>query len=132
MYITLNNGRKVRMPSDEEDAVIHAAALSDPDNLPLTEEELARMRPAREVMPPALYAALTDKSKPPIVRIVTDAEDAARQAAKRSGRPPLASPKKRIAIRLDADVLEGLRATGAGWQTRVNTLLRKAVLSRQV
>jgi len=28
---------------------------------------------------------------------------------------------------LDTDVLSGLRATGRGWQTRVNALLREAV-----
>ena len=43
----------------------------------------------------------------------------------RRGRPPLRSPKKQVTVRLDADVLDGLRATGAGWQTRVNTALRE-------
>ena len=43
------------------------------------------------------------------------------------GRPASATPKVFTAIRLDADVLEALRATGPGWQTRVNELLRGAV-----
>ena len=30
-------------------------------------------------------------------------------------------------MRVDADVLDALRATGPGWQTRVNGLLREAV-----
>jgi len=47
-------------------------------------------------------------------------------------RPPLATPQKRIAIRLDADVLDGLRATGVGRQTRVNALLREAVATGRV
>ena len=34
-------------PTDAEDAAITAAALSDPDNPPLTAEDLAAMRPAR-------------------------------------------------------------------------------------
>jgi len=34
------------------------------------------------------------------------------------------SPKKQTAIRFDEDVLEGLRATGKGWQTRVNDVMR--------
>ena len=46
--------------SDEEDAAITAAALSDPDNPPLTEEQMSRMRPARDVMPRDLYESLTD------------------------------------------------------------------------
>ncbi|MDY8108813.1 hypothetical protein U0C82_06595 [Fulvimarina sp. 2208YS6-2-32] len=45
--------------SDEEDAAITAAALSDPDNPPLTDEEMDRMRPARDVMPRDLFEKLT-------------------------------------------------------------------------
>ena len=37
------------------------------------------------------------------------------------------SPKQQVSIRLDADVLAKLRATGPGWQGRVNDILRKAV-----
>lgn len=46
-----------------------------------------------------------------------------------AGRPPLdpAQVKERITIRLDRDVLAKLRATGPGWQTRINEILRKAV-----
>lgn len=42
------------------------------------------------------------------------------------GRPPLgAQPKSAVTLRLDADVLASYRATGAGWQTRLNADLRK-------
>lgn len=44
----------------------------------------------------------------------------------RRGRPPLESPKQAVKLRLDADVLAAYRATGAGWQTRINADLRKA------
>ena len=44
----------------------------------------------------------------------------------RRGRPPLESPKQAVKLRLDADVLEAYRATGDGWQTRINADLRKA------
>jgi len=130
MYITLKNGRKIRMPSDEEDAALHAAALSDPDNPPLTEEDFARMRPAREILSPAQYANLTDKSRPVVIRHVTDAEDRARQ--KRIGRPRVEVPRPTLNMRVDADILERLRATGRGWQTRVNALLREAVQTGRV
>jgi uncharacterized protein (DUF4415 family) len=33
-----------------------------------------------------------------------------------------------LSLRVDRDVLAALRASGPGWQTRVNALLRKAVL----
>ncbi|MDP2409035.1 MAG: BrnA antitoxin family protein [Pseudolabrys sp.] len=44
----------------------------------------------------------------------------------RLGRPPLPSPKQAVKLRLDADVLAAYRATGDGWQTRINSDLRKA------
>lgn len=45
----------------------------------------------------------------------------------RRGRPKSPSPKRQVTLRLDADVLEGMRATGPGWQTRANAALRKWV-----
>lgn len=42
----------------------------------------------------------------------------------RRGRPKTEQPKKQVTIRLDADLLDNLRATGPGWQTRVNDALR--------
>lgn len=44
----------------------------------------------------------------------------------RRGRPPLDNPKQAVKLRLDADVLAAYRATGEGWQTRINADLRKA------
>ncbi len=42
----------------------------------------------------------------------------------RRGRPPSPSPKRQVTLRLDADVLTGLRRTGPGWQTRANAALK--------
>jgi uncharacterized protein (DUF4415 family) len=36
-------------------------------------------------------------------------------------------PKKQLSIRLDADVLEWLKAQGRGYQTRINHILRAAM-----
>lgn len=47
----------------------------------------------------------------------------------RRGRPKAASPKALVTLRLDTDVLTGLRATGPGWQTRANKALKKWLLS---
>jgi uncharacterized protein (DUF4415 family) len=75
----------------EEDATITAAAMSDSDAMPLTDEEWAAVKP--------------------LVRI---------------GRPPSARPLKvPTTIRFDADVLAALRASGKGWQTRVNEAMRE-------
>ena len=40
------------------------------------------------------------------------------------------SPKKLVAVRLDADVFEWIRQFGAGYSTRINDVLR-IVMSRQ-
>lgn len=40
------------------------------------------------------------------------------------GRPPKENPKKQVSLRLDPDVIEKFRATGKGWQSRINTALR--------
>lgn len=46
MYKTIKtrSGRVVILPTPEEDAAITAAALSDPDAQPLTDEEFAQLR----------------------------------------------------------------------------------------
>ena len=41
----------------------------------------------------------------------------------RRGRPPAATPKVPVSIRLSADVVARFKATGAGWQTRVDAAL---------
>lgn len=48
------------------------------------------------------------------------------------GRPPLATKRAMVSLRVDPDVLAALRASGPGWQTRVNALLRHAVAKGKV
>jgi uncharacterized protein (DUF4415 family) len=43
----------------------------------------------------------------------------------RRGRPP-GSSKRLVSLRLDRAVVDHFRATGPGWQTRMNDALRKA------
>lgn len=47
------------------------------------------------------------------------------------GLPPLPPFKKHINIRVDADVLDWFKATGRGYQTRMNNVLRAYVESRK-
>jgi len=44
-------------------------------------------------------------------------------ARRRAGRPAGSGNKEQISIRLDRRVLAAFRATGTGWQTRVNDAL---------
>ena len=43
------------------------------------------------------------------------------------GRPKASTTKEPVKIRLDADVLAALRASGEGWQTRINDTLRASL-----
>ena len=43
------------------------------------------------------------------------------------GRPKAAATKEPVKLRLDPDVLAALRATGDGWQTRINDMLRASL-----
>lgn len=76
------------------------------DNPELTDEQIAQMRPFREVFP--------------------DLAEAMEEEIAKRGRPPLERPKKAISIRLDQDVIDKFKATGLGWQSRINEVLRAA------
>ncbi|MBS0325108.1 MAG: BrnA antitoxin family protein [Proteobacteria bacterium] len=73
----------------------------------LARADFARFRPAPEVLPTAITVAL------------------------KRGRPKLEAPRQMVSLRLEPDVVAALRATGRGWQTRVNALLRDAVLKKR-
>ncbi len=47
--------------------------------------------------------------------------------AKLRGRPKAIVTKEPVKIRLDADVLLALRASGDGWQTRINDSIRASL-----
>ena len=47
--------------------------------------------------------------------------------ARRVGRPATGLVRPMLSMRVDPDVLAKLRASGKGWQTRVNAVLRQAV-----
>jgi hypothetical protein len=50
--------RLARDLTDAEEAEVQRRIALDPENPELTDEQLARMQPAREVLPAELYAAL--------------------------------------------------------------------------
>lgn len=43
---------------------------------------------------------------------------------KRRGRPRLETPKVLLSVRYDADIVDKFKATGDGWQSRMNDALR--------
>lgn len=76
----------------------------DDDNPEWTREDFARSRPAGEVLPEAVAAALV----------------------KNKGGRPKGSGKTQVALRIDNDTLDRFKAGGPGWQSRMNEALRKA------
>lgn len=107
MQITSKSGRKLHIPTEAEDKAINEGIAADSDSPELGAEFFAKARPAAEVLGAATVAALT---------------------AKRGRGRPAGSvadeTKAKVNLRLDQDVLDRLRATGRGWQTRVNAALR--------
>ena len=51
--------------------------------------------------------------------------DAELKQLKRVGRPHAETTKERITIRLSREVVESFRASGAGWQTRMDEALKE-------
>ena len=66
----------------------------------LTAADMKRFRPAKDVLPAGLYEKLKTRGV------------------------QKAPTKERITIRLSPDVVECFRATGDGWQTRVDAALK--------
>ncbi len=67
----------------------------------LTAEDLAKFKPAAEVLPQSLRKKLGVRG------------------------PQKAPTKERITIRLSREVVEQFRESGEGWQTRVDAVLRE-------
>ena len=103
--------------TDEEEAEIQAMIAEDPDDHEWTEEDFARARPFVETHPDLAASIL--RERPDLAETM--------ERARRRGRPKLANARQQVSIRLDPDVLAKLKATGPGWQRRVNDILRKAV-----
>lgn len=85
------------------------AAWVDPDDAPeLTDEFFTNATPrvGDKVVGRAEYSAATRKRGRPVGSTKADA-------------------KQSVKLRLDPDLLAVLRATGPGWQTRVNRILRE-------
>jgi len=49
---------------------------------------------------------------------------------KRRGRPPGTGKKTLLSLRVDRDVVAGYKATGPGWQSRMNAVLRGGLKSQ--
>lgn len=88
--------RRIKPLTDEEEAAIQKQIAADPDAPEITDEQASQRMTFKEAM-------------------------------KRSrGRPRLDNPRQQISIRLDPDVVAKFKATGKGWQGRINQALKDA------
>jgi uncharacterized protein (DUF4415 family) len=78
--------------------------LIDDENPEWTDEMFARARPAAEVLGEAFM-----------------------EMARKPGRPKALTPKQPVTLRLDSAIVQRLRASGKGWQTRVNDELARLI-----
>ena len=83
------------------------ASRPDDENPEWTPEDLAKARPALEVLADVFGPA------------------AAESIRRGRGRPAKVDKKVNQTLRLDADVLDAYRQEGSGWQTRINQILRQ-------
>jgi uncharacterized protein (DUF4415 family) len=102
-----NPRRRYRLLSDEEEAKIQSAIDNDPDNPELTDEDLARMRPAQEVLPREFFESIEDMRRA-------------------RGRPKIDAPKVAVTLRLEPEVLEKFKAKGKDWRNAMAEELKKA------
>jgi len=61
-------------------------------------------------------------------RLLRDAMPKVVEALKRGrGRPKLPNPKQRVSLRLDPRIVAAYKASGSGWQSRINKVLAAAI-----
>ena len=87
----------------------HKSELVDDVNPEWTAKDFAKAKPASQVLGQIFSSATaTEMLKP-------------------RGRPRVAEPRVRMNMRIDPHVLDALRSSGRGWQTRVHAVLSEAV-----
>ncbi len=102
--IETRSGQVLLMPTPEEEARINAGIATDRDSPEWTDEDFSRALPASQFFSPKVYAQL---------------------CAMRQRGPKTKPLKVPTTIRFDADLLAMLKASGKGWQTRVNEAVRE-------
>lgn len=79
---------------------------------------------------PELTAEFFEKGIWRIGDKIVSRDEARTEAGKRRGRPAGSGTKVSTTIRFDAEVLAAFKATGDGWQTRMNDALKDWLSSR--
>lgn len=95
--------RSPRLLTDAEEADIQRQIAADPDDSEASDTDLAQAMPFAEAFP-----------------------QLAENIKRSRGRPKAEDRKLHVSLRLSPDVLAKFKATGPGWQSRIDEALRKA------
>ena len=68
-----------------------------------------------------------EMTKESLRRSVTGAQFFAERGLPIPGRPKSGNPKVAVSLRLDQAVIDGFKAQGPGWQTRMNAVLAESL-----
>lgn len=96
MHLTSKSGRKIELPTDEEDTIITQQAKEDDTHW--TDEQLDQFKPIDQI--PEM-----------------------KDFVKSRGRPQAEVTKDKVTIRLSPEVTEYFRNTGKGWQSKIDKIL---------
>ena len=99
----VNHSRRIKPNTDAEEDEIKRQIAGDPDDFEATDAELATAKPFAEVFPDLMESIKRGR-----------------------GRPPVEKPLQHVSLRLDPDVVAKFKATGKGWQGRINEALKRA------
>ena len=101
--------RKLHIPTPEEDVEIEQGIKADDDSRELSDEEFSQLQSARAIVPEIVAAYESGALK-----------------RRRGQRGPQKKPTKEpVYIRFSAEVLAHFRATGRGWQARMDEALKE-------
>lgn len=108
MQIKTKSGRLIDLPTDTEDTRINVALAADTDARELDDAWFEQAQPASRLLDAAIYTQLVALKRKP------------------GERGPQKTPTKQATtIRLSPEVLQAFRATGKGWQTRIDAALKE-------
>ena len=113
--------RRVPHITDEEEAQVQRWIAEDPDDWEATDEELANAMSFEEADPELAASVLRDHPE-----LAEPMRKTTEKLRRRRGRPPVARPRQQISIRLEPEVVAKFKATGPGWQRRINEILKAA------
>ena len=98
--------RKIIIPTPEEDTIINAGIADDPDTFELDAEWFANALTTEELL--AQYPELAG-----VIPLSNSSNTA-----------PNSEP---VSVKIDADIADHFRNSGAGWERRLNQSLRQTV-----